>query len=89
MHLTLSSFKPTHGGLHVSRTSKSEAVAWMDSLGNDLTMNNFDTVSVRFPSEEREHKIKARVVQNYFPPRDFEFTIKIKPEFKEVNRNFL
>ncbi len=84
IHLPISNFKPTHGGLHVGRTDKSEAVAWIDSLGNDLAMNDFEKVYVRFPSAEEEHKIKARVVQNYFPPKDFEFTIKIKPEFKEV-----
>lgn len=84
IHLPISNFKPTHGGLHVKRTNKSEAVAWMDSLGNDLSMNNFEKVYVKFPAEEKEHKIRARVVQNYFPPKDCEFTIKIKPEFKEV-----
>lgn len=84
MHLRISDFKPTYGGLYVKRTNKSEAVAWMDGLGNDLVMSNFDRVYVRFPAEEKEHKIMARVVQNYFPPKNFEFTIKIKPEFKEV-----
>ena len=47
-------------------------------------MSNFDEVYVRFPAEEKEHKIKARVVQNYFPPKDFEFTVTINPRFKEV-----
>jgi hypothetical protein len=56
----------------------------MDSLGNDLVMSNFDEVYVRFPAEAKEHKIKARVVQNYFPPKNFEFIVTINPEFKKV-----
>ncbi len=84
MHIPISDFKPTYGGLYVKRTNKSEAVAWMDGLGNDLVMSYFNRVYVRFPAEEKEYKIKARVVQNYFPPKNFEFTVKIKPEFKEV-----
>ncbi len=84
LHPPLSKFKPTFGGLYVKRKDRLEAVAWMDSLGNDLVMGNFDEVYVRFPAEAKEHKIKARVVQNYFPPKDFEFTVIIKPEFKEV-----
>jgi len=83
LRLPLSRGKPTFGGLYV-RKDRLEAVAWMDSLGNDLVMSNFDEVYVRFPAEEKEHKIKARVVQNYFPPKDFEFTVTINPRFKEV-----
>jgi hypothetical protein len=84
VHVPTSDFKPTYGGLYVKRTNKPEAVAWMDGLGNDLVMSNFSRVYVRFPAEEKEHKIKARVIQNYFPPKNFEFTVNIKPEFKEV-----
>ncbi|MCJ7633388.1 ATP-binding protein [Candidatus Bathyarchaeota archaeon] len=78
--------KPTYGGLYVDRESRSQAIGWMDSLGNDLVMNNFDKVYVRFPQEAKEYKIKARIVQNYFPPKDFEFAVTISPEFKEITR---
>lgn len=84
VHLIGAGDKPTSGGLYPSGKNKSEAVAWMDSLGNDLTMSNFGKIYVRFPQEAKEYKIKARVIQNYYPPKDFEFTVIIKPQFNEV-----
>jgi len=50
-----------------------EAIAWVDSLGKDLVMRNFEPIYVKFPAEEKEYDIIARVVQNYYPPKDFEF----------------
>jgi uncharacterized protein YwqG len=47
-------------------------------------MRNFEEIYVRFPAVEKEYTIKARLVQNYFPPKDFEFKIKITPEVREV-----
>jgi hypothetical protein len=75
---------PTHGGLYLDKRNKLDAIAWMDSLGNDLVMRNFEEIYVRFPAVEKEYTIKARLVQNYFPPKDFEFKIKITPEVREV-----
>ncbi len=74
--------KPTYGGLYVKNGL--QAIAWADSLGNDLTMSNFDEIYVRFPAEEKEHRISARLVQNFYPPKDYEFTVKVTPEFREV-----
>lgn len=75
---------PTHGGLYLDQRNKLDAIAWMDSLGNDLVMRNFEEIYVRFPAVEKEYTITARLVQNYFPPKDFEFKIKITPEVQEV-----
>lgn len=75
---------PTHGGLYLDRRNKLDAIAWLDNLGNDLVMRNFEEIYVRFPPEEKEYTIKARLVQNYFPPKEFEFIIKITPQIREV-----
>lgn len=75
---------PTHGGLYLDRRNRLEAIAWMDSLGNDLVMKNFGEIYVKFPAEEKEYAITARLVQNFFPPKDFEFKIKITPKVQEV-----
>lgn len=82
LDIVVGKFKPTHGGLYVNEVD--EAIAWMDSLGNNLTMRNFDEVYVRFPPEEKEHIISARLVQNYYPPKNFKFKVKISPELREV-----
>ncbi len=76
-------FKRTSGGLYRVHEYTSEATAWTDDLGNDLVCN-FDEIYVKFPPETKEHKIKGRVTQNYHPPKDFEFNVKVEPEFKEV-----
>jgi hypothetical protein len=75
---------PTHGGLYLDKRDKLDANAWLDNLGNDLVMRNFEEIYVRFPEEAKEYTIKARLVQNYFPPKDFEFKIKIDPKVREV-----
>lgn len=79
--------KPTHGGLYRSSKNKSMAVAWLDDLGNDLVMDNFDEVYVKFPAEVKEYRIRASVVQNYYPPTEFQFTVKITPRFREITEN--
>lgn len=84
LYLPLSDFKPTYGGLYEKSTDEVEAIAWMDSLGNDLVMSKIDEIYVKFPAEKKEYKIRARVIQNYFPPKDFEFTVTIDPIFKET-----
>ena len=52
-------------------------------LGNDLTQESFDKVNVRFPPKKAEYKIRASVTQDNFPPKEFEFTVSIEPEFRE------
>jgi hypothetical protein len=75
--------KPTSGGLFVDRENRSEAWAWIETLGNDLTMRKFDKVYVRFPPTEQEYKVTARITQHNFPPEDFEFIVSVKPNLKE------
>ena len=76
-------YKPRSGGLYVDRKNKFEARAWINMLGNDLVMEEFDKIYVKFPSEEKEHKIRANIIQHNFPPEEFEFTVTVKPGFKE------
>ena len=75
----VSKAKPTSGGLFVDYENRTEASAWMNTLGNDLTMRKFDRVYVKFPEKEEEYKITARITQHNFPPEDFEFTVAVKP----------
>lgn len=75
---------PTSGGLLVDEDNKSEASAWIDVLGNDLTMRRFREVYVRFPEKSQEYLIKARITQHRFPPTDYEFKIIIDPQIEEV-----
>jgi hypothetical protein len=70
------------GGLFAD-TEKFEAYAWIDTLGNDLTMRSFEKVYVRFPETEQQYKIQGGVTQYSFPPTDFQFSITIKPKFVE------
>jgi hypothetical protein len=71
------------GGLFVDPKNENEASAWVNVLGNDLTMRNFEKVYVRFPEKEQEYKIKALVTQYNFPPENFEFKIYVKPKIVE------
>jgi hypothetical protein len=73
----------TSGGLFVAREDKSEAWAWIDVLGNDLVMRRFEKVYVRFPEKEQEYKVEAHVTQYNFPPKDFKFSIIVKPKIVE------
>jgi hypothetical protein len=75
---------PTSGGLFVDEDNKSEAIAWIDVLGNDLTMRKFREVYVHFPEKSQEYLIKARITQHSFPPTNYEFKIMIDPQIEEV-----
>jgi hypothetical protein len=81
--LAVSTRTPTRGGLYVDKEDRTKAMAWIDILGNDLTMRNFEKVYVRFPEEEKEYKVEARITQYGFPPKDFEFKIIVKPKVVE------
>jgi hypothetical protein len=61
-----------------------EAVAWVDSLGNDLSTRGFGEIYVKFGEEEKDYVVKARVVQNNYPPEDFVFRIHVKPKIEEI-----
>jgi hypothetical protein len=74
--------KPTEGGLSVSNRDNQVAQAWIDVLGNDLT-NIFEEVYVKVKPEESAYTIKARIVQHDYPSKQFQFTLKVKPAFKE------
>ena len=76
--------KKDHGGLYINTENKGEAIAWLDSLGNDRSMDDFNEIYVKFPAETKEHKLKARVIQDNYPPTDFEFMVKITPQFREI-----
>lgn len=73
-------YKPTSGGLHVDEDNKNEARAWIDELGNDLMMNDFDKIYVRFPQKEQNYKVTACLIQNNYPPKDSVFTIRVRPK---------
>jgi|GEM_PF-3107539 len=75
--------RPTYGGLSVDPANRTEARAWIDELGNDIIIDKFDEVYVKFRSEEYECKIKASVTQYNFPTKDFEFVVAVKPQIKE------
>ena len=74
--------KPTSGGFLVDPEDNS-AKAWIDTLGNDLMMSEFDEVYVRFPPEEREYKVQAGITQHDYPAQSFEFAVVVKPVFEE------
>lgn len=74
---------PTSGGLFVDDEDKTVARAWIDSLGNDLVMRKFGKIYVRFPEKEQEYEIKARIIQHSFPPKNFEFSVSVKPKVIE------
>lgn len=75
---------PNNGGLFVDDDNKSIARAWIDILGNDLTIGKFEKVYVRFPEKEQDYLIKARITQHRFPPSEYEFKIKVTPKIEEV-----
>ena len=55
------------GGLFVD-TEESEAYAWIDTLGNDLTMRSFEKVYARFPETEQQYRIQGHITQYGFLP---------------------
>jgi hypothetical protein len=71
------------GGLFVDDEDKTVARAWIEILGNDLVMRKFSKIYVRFPEKEQEYKIEARITQHDFPPKNFEFSISVKPKVIE------
>lgn len=79
----ISKREPTSGGLYIDSEDKSEAVAWINTLSNDLTMKRFDRVYVKFPAKKGEYEIKAQITQHNFPPEDLEFRIIVEPNFKQ------
>jgi len=78
------SYRKDNSGLFVDKDNKSVAYAWIDTLGNDLTMRKFQKIYVRFPEKEQTYLIKAHITQHRFPPSEFEFTIKVDPKIEEV-----
>ena len=80
--LLLGQSPSTSGGLFVDNEGGYQASAWIDSLGNDLTMKQFKKVYVRFP-DEGTYQVTATITQHNFPPTDFEFSIIVKPEIIE------
>jgi len=80
---SISTRRPTSGGLFIDREGQKVARAWIDLLGNDLSMNRFRKIYVRFPEKEQEHTVKASITQHGFPPQEFEFSIFVKPSFEE------
>jgi len=48
-------------------TNEHEAKARVEVLGNDLQVENFEKIYVRFPEKEQECTVKARVTQYNFP----------------------
>lgn len=79
----IGSGRPTSGGLFVDE-QKTEAHAWIETLGNDLSMKSFDEVYVRFLEIKQQYKIRGRVIQYDFPPKDFEFLVSVSPKLVEV-----
>lgn len=71
------------GGLIVDSENELQALAWIDILGNDLTMRKFQKIYVRFPEAEQTYRIRAEVTQHNFPPEDFEFSITIRPKTRD------
>lgn len=67
-----------HGGLFADK-GRNEAFGWIDILGNDLTMKLPCKVYVKFPEIEKEYKIEGTITQYYFPPKNFEFKVTVKP----------
>jgi hypothetical protein len=68
----------TYGGLYVDDKDRSVAYSWIEVLGNDLTMRQFEKVYVRFPEMEQTHHVNATVTQHNFPPETFEFSVSIQ-----------
>jgi hypothetical protein len=78
------SHRENSGGLFVDEDNRSVAYAWIDVLGNDLTMRKFQKIYIRFPEKEQDYLIKASITQHGFPPSEYEFKIKVEPKIKEL-----
>lgn len=63
---------------------KNEAYAAIELLGNDLIVDSFEKVYVRFPAQDGGYLVKGSVIQHNFPPKDFEFHISIRAKFEDV-----
>lgn len=46
-------------------------------------MKRFRKVYVKFPEREDEYKVKAYIMQQDFPKKEFEFSIIVKPNIIE------
>jgi hypothetical protein len=66
------------GGLYVDDEDETVARAWIDILGNDVSLR-LDRVYVRFPEREETFNIEAKVTLHNFPPETFRFSVTIKP----------
>lgn len=89
LSLPLTSREPTRGGLYVDHEDNTTAIAWMNRLGNDREVRNFNKIYVRFPTEteeEKEYTIYVNVLQDSYKPTRFEFKIIVKPQIKEITR---
>lgn len=76
-----SSIQRNSGGLFIDYENSSEARAWIDTLGNDLMINSFDKVYVRFPEMNQQYSIQGHVTQYDFPPEDFHLLVSVNPKF--------
>lgn len=72
-----------HIGITIDEENKCKAHAWVNTLGNDLMMKNFTKVYVRFPEKGGKYKVNATITQHNFPPKNFEFSIIVKPKIIE------
>lgn len=82
-HLALASHNPTKGGLYIDKEDETAAWAWTDKLSNDLAQRKFQKVYVKFPQKKCEYVVTAQVTQDYYPPKEFEFSVLVEPEIKE------
>lgn len=78
---------PTQGGLYIDKENERTAKGWLDRLGNDRMTRGFDEIYVRFPTEEeKEYRVKATVIQDFFPRSYYDFKIVVKPKFVEEKK---
>lgn len=70
--------KRSFGGLYVDDEDETVARAWVDVLGNDLSLR-LDTLYVGFPERDEIFHVDAKVTLYNFPPESFRFSVAIKP----------
>jgi hypothetical protein len=78
-----SPINPNYAGLFIDDKDDSQAHAWVNTLGNDLQINSFDKVYVRFPEVRQQYSIQGHVTQYDLPPKDFDLLISVNPKFVE------
>lgn len=73
-------------GFFIDRKRKNHVYAIVDKLGNDDSDDDFEEVYVKFPQEDVEYNIEAKVTHDNYPPEDYNLRVIVENQYEKRPR---